>query len=665
MKQNSLDLTTFAWTLYGTMPYAWRNEVSIELGLRFEPEIGPVPATVPGSVQKALIDADVISDWRYDLNTRSMEWIENRHWVFSCNIPKDKIGSNSMVLDCAGLDYSGWIYFNASHIGSFSNSFIEHSFPIDGDLVEENNLLRIIFREPPRWLGQLGFTSKIREWKPRFNYTWDWIPRTVQTGITGTVSLRNCDVPSFEVSRVVTNYDRNTSKGNISLCATVSSQSSTEPEDLDLHVTLLDGTGSVVARGCAEQQRGECRELKMDQLEVKPWYPNGIGDQSVYTLLLELGTSRKKVVVSESLQVGFKEVVWESCEGAPEGATPWICMINGTAVFLQGVNWTPISPTFADVTDAEIEKRLQLYKEMGCNLLRVWGGAVLESRYFYAACDRLGLMVWQELPLSSSGIDNWPPEDQTVIDEIAVIAESYIKRRMHHVSLLMYSGGNELQGDLEGAKTGTGKPIDFSHPMMARLKDVFKEFDGTRRFIPTSPFGPRFKADMEDFGKGLHWSIHGPWNIDTVLDDRWNQYWSQDDSLFRAETGCPGTMDLDRLKHYVPSLDIFPIEHDNPVWGRTSWWIESDIFEEEFKRPPADASEYFDWSQDRQFQALRIAAGNTKKRFPSCGGIIIWMGHDCFPCAANTSVIDVDAVPKPAYYALKEIFTSRGEDIDV
>jgi len=41
------------------------------------------------------------------------------------------------------------------------------------------------------------------------------------------------------------------------------------------------------------------------------------------------------------------------------------------------------------------------------------------------------------------------------------------------------------------------------------------------------------------------------------------------------------------------------------------------------------------------------------------------MGHDCFPCAANTSVIDVDAVPKPAYYALKEIFTSRGEDIDV
>ena len=665
MKQNSLDLTTFTWTLYGTMPYAWRNAVSIELGLRFEPEIGPIPATVPGSVQKALIDAEVISDWRYDLHARSMEWVENRHWVFSCNIPKDKIGSDSVVLDCEGLDYSGWIYFNSSHIGSFSNSFIEHSFPIDSELVEEENLLRIIFREPPRWLGQLGFTSKIRDWKPRFNYTWDWIPRAVQTGITGSVSLRKCDLPSFEVSRLVSSYDTKTATGSMSISATVSSQTSVTPADLTLQATLLDRTNSVVAQSRADQHHGECRELNMEQLEVKPWYPNGLGEQPLYTLLLELVTESGTVILSERSQVGFKEIAWESCEGAPKEATPWICVVNGDPVFLQGVNWTPISPTYADVTDAEIEKRLHLYKEMGCNLLRVWGGAVLESRFFYESCDRLGLMVWQELPLSSSGIDNWPPEDQKVIDEIAVIAESYIKRRMHHVSLLMYSGGNELQGDLEGAKTGTGKPVDFSHPMMAQLKGVFEKFDGTRRFISTSPFGPRFKADMEDFGKGLHWSIHGPWNIDTVLDDRWNQYWSNDDALFRAETGCPGTMDLDRLKHYVPSLHVFPITQSNPVWGRTSWWIESDIFEEEFNRLPMDAAEYFQWSQDRQSRALRIAAANTKKRFPSCGGIVIWMGHDCFPCAANTSIIDVDAVPKPAYYALKEIFTSEREVIDV
>jgi len=57
MNNTRIDLTNREWTLYGTMPYAWRNAVSMELGLEFEPEIGPVPVQVPGSVQQALIEA--------------------------------------------------------------------------------------------------------------------------------------------------------------------------------------------------------------------------------------------------------------------------------------------------------------------------------------------------------------------------------------------------------------------------------------------------------------------------------------------------------------------------------------------------------------------------------------------------------------------------------
>ena len=38
------------------------------------------------------------------------------------------------------------------------------------------------------------------------------------------------------------------------------------------------------------------------------------------------------------------------------------------------------------------------------------------------------------------------------------------------------------------------------------------------------------------------------------------------------------------------------------------------------------------------------------------GGFLIWMGHDAFPTVANTSIIDFDGNPKPAYEALKKIF---------
>ena len=58
-------------------------------------------------------------------------------------------------------------------------------------------------------------------------------------------------------------------------------------------------------------------------------------------------------------------------------------------------------------------------------------------------------------------------------------------------------------------------------------------------------------------------------------------------------------------------------------------------------------------------EAYRIAAQACRSRFPRCGGFIIWMGHDCFPCAANTSIIDFEGNPKPAALALRKIW--RGE----
>ncbi|MGB9588675.1 MAG: hypothetical protein ACPL7O_10905, partial [Armatimonadota bacterium] len=72
-----------------------------------------------------------------------------------------------------------------------------------------------------------------------------------------------------------------------------------------------------------------------------------------------------------------------------------------------------------------------------------------------------------------------------------------------------------------------------------------------------------------------------------------------------------------------------------------------------------DLEEYVEWSQERQKNALYIAVKSCKERFPKCGGLLIWMGHDCFPCTANTAIIDFEGNPKPAALALKKIW--RGE----
>jgi beta-mannosidase len=100
---------------------------------------------------------------------------------------------------------------------------------------------------------------------------------------------------------------------------------------------------------------------------------------------------------------------------------------------------------------------------------------------------------------------------------------------------------------------------------------------------------------------------------------------------------------------------------DNPLWNRhTSWWVEWPRFVEEHGREPRDLEEYVAWSQSRQSKALSIAVKACKDRFPRCGGVLLWTGHDCFPCAANTSIVDFDGNPKPAALALKKNRTVGG-----
>jgi beta-mannosidase len=271
-------------------------------------------------------------------------------------------------------------------------------------------------------------------------------------------------------------------------------------------------------------------------------------------------------------------------------------------------------------------------------------------------CDELGLLVWQEFPLSSSGTENWPPEEPRAMDELVEIARSYIARRQHHASLLLWCGGNELQGDLDGNQRGIGRPVTLDHPLMKRWQALVDEMDPGRRFLATSASGPRFCASEKDFGKELHWDVHGPWNCDGDPEKEWTEYWQNDDALFRSELGCPGTSPVDIIKEYSDGMSVLPGTMDNPLWRRTSWWIQWPQFLKDHQRKPRNIEEFVAWSQERQCHALDIAVRACKDRFPRIGGVILWMGRDAFPCTANTSIVDFHGRPKPAALAIGKIF---------
>jgi beta-mannosidase len=654
-----LSLASLSWTLHGYMPRAWKLSEAAEIGVSSNHEVGPLPITLPGSVQKCLRDHGVIPDWNVGLNARLVEWVENRDWVLSAKLPADCGTEGEPVwFVCEGLDSHGVILVNGRAAGEFRNAFVPHRFELTHLLKGGGDLLQIVFTEIPRALGQVAYTSQIREWKPRFNYGWDWTSRLVQIGVWDDFHLEIGE-PGLDFSsiKLLTSADAQQQLGKIM----VRGISPAAAKKIRLHLRQdeeravnVEITPDILLRGFDWNIPG-----------VRLWWPNLHGSQPLYDFVMEALDGEGRVLARDEERVGFKQIEWLPCAGAPPETDPWICRVNGKAIFLQGVNWTPIRPNFADVTSADVRARLQTYAGLGCNLLRVWGGAVLERENFYRYCDELGLLVWQEFPLSSSALDNWPPEDEVVMLDLEHIATSYVRRRRHHASLLMWCGGNELQGALDGNPVGIGKPVTEAHPLIRRFRDLVAREDEGHRFLPTSACGPRFTARPEDFGKNLHWDVHGPWRHWDVygpsgtrgpFEKQWSAYWDKDDALFRSETGFPGASPAALIHAFSGKCGVLPASAENPLWQRTSWWLQGDDFRAEHAREPHDLEEFVEWSQQLQARALEIAARACRDRFPRMGGILIWMGHDSFPCTANTAILDFEGKPKPAALALAQIF---------
>ena len=661
------DLSSLDWKLWGYRPEHWKTNFNFADFTGTWAEYIDIPVDVPGSVRNALLKADIIPNWNYGTNSVLSEWVENRDWLFVTRIPDNWIQdkNSKIVLHCDGLDYTGVIRINGKDAGTFKNTFIPYEFDITPYLKEKDNTLAIIFQSNPEYLGQVTYTSKIKDWKPRFYYGWDWIPRIVQTGIWDNLwlSIEKSEIPQLSNILISTDAEKSKDIGSLSIKAVLNERYLNNR----VEISLSNSNGKKVFE---EDITGDdlVKQKSWNKLKIKRWWPNGWGEQPLYDLSITLYDNDNKVVQDITRKIGFKHVEWLQCEDAPEDAEPWLCCVNNTPIFLQGVNWTPILPDFADLKESDYIKLLQTYKELGVNTIRVWGGSFPEKEWLYNLCDEMGIMVWQDFPLSSSGIDNYPPEGIPEVYTMSEIARHYIYRLQYHAAMLLWCGGNELY-TLDNKTTVTDK-----HIMIKEMKDIVNMLDPNRRFIFGSPSGPNMSAIASNFGSGKNWQTHGPWLLPytspwndplkegTNKMDAVRSYWERNDALFISEAGVPGAMSAEMIKKYAGNYDPLPANISNPLWRNVNWWIDWDEFVAENNGKPAKTiEEYVKWSQDRQTKGLGIAVKTMKYKFPKCGGFLVWMGHDCFPCPVNTSIIDFEGNLKPAAIELEKIWNDNSK----
>lgn len=647
-----LNLGEFPWTLDGFMP----NEPLIPfsgIGPLPDAAVPALPARVPGSVHDDLRAAGMLPDWNVGLNSNQCEWVNNRHWRYRCTLHIPASWQDRSIVLCAdGLDHSGWICVDGRRAGQFDGALKRHEVDLSSHLRPGQTAeLAIVFDPSPRIPGNCGYTSKITQIKPRFGYGWDWCAPLVNIGIWDALTLRARASAHIKDLIVTSDLDESLRTGLLKIRGRLAGPA--RETRLRFQVIGDDGNGKVIL----DEVRGGQANLAADisLADVRPWWPAHLGDQPLYRLRIELLASNGQVLQCEQRTVGFRRIRWSANAGAPPGAAKYVCRANDRPVFLKGINWVPLSPFYGSVSRDQYEARLRQYVAMNVNVLRVWGGGPLERFDLYDLCDRLGLLVWQEFPLSSSLLENWPPETPEVVDELARVALDYVQRRAHHASLTVWCGGNELQGSLDGSKSGQGKPVDLAHPCIARFAALLSEHDPARAFFPTSPSGPRFEFNNETRGKGLHHDVHGPWKILTRA--ALAAYWNDDDSLLRSEVGAPGMARSDAIVRHAGQLPCWPPDMRGLYWTHHArQWPPLPSTEADFgpwdSGDEAQLPQMVRCSQFAQAENYRYAIESCRRRTLACSGILLWMGHDLYQMASNNSVIEHDGVPKLACYAV-------------
>jgi beta-mannosidase len=362
------------------------------------------------------------------------------------------------------------------------------------------------------------------------------------------------------------------------------------PERLPI-VTLRDDIGTVEIEGEVV--------LRVDSPEL--WWPNGLGEQRLYD--------------AEGFQIGFREVSFDGYE----------LRVNGVAVPVKGWNWVPLDALHGVPRPQKLEHVLRLAQRANANLLRVWGGGLIETPEFYELCDRLGLLVWQEFIQSSSGIESVPSDDPAFVATMVADARQIVPRLRRHPSLAIWGGGNELDGD-------------ESTPVLAALKEVVQELDPGRPWLPTSPLG---EAD-----------VHGPWEHQGLA--KQTEHYDTRTSRLHSEFGVEGMTNRRTLARVVPEDERWPADRTNPVYEHLgAWWNNAPLVQELFGGRIDDVEAMRRCSQWLQYEGLRYAVEATLRRG---AGTIPWQFDEPYPNAWCTSALDYRGDPKPAYWGVARAY---------
>lgn len=254
-------------------------------------------------------------------------------------------------------------------------------------------------------------------------------------------------------------------------------------------------------------------EMKIMKSSVNRWWPNGYGTISLYDLQIRWEDSRVDTVNSQernffidsrTISVGFRTI--ELIQDEMEDGLSFYFKVNGVPIFMKGSNWIPshILPE-ESADESRVKYLLQSARDANMNMLRVWGGGVYESEYFYKLADEYGILIWQDMMFACAMY----PADEDFLSSVRQEVKHQVRRLQHHASIALFATNNENESALRDSWYGTASNYDvfaddYRKLYVDTVSNEIQRHDLSREVLVSSPSNGNYDGDRDIYGIGAN-----------------------------------------------------------------------------------------------------------------------------------------------------------------
>ena len=520
----------------------------------FHPE-GWLKAKVPGTVLTTLLENGIYPAPEVGLNNELIPDIYRvgrdfyTYWFVCPILPLQITPGQHIWLNFRGINYKAEIYLNGKRVNTSTHEgmFLRQSYDITSFLKADSTNVLAVLVFPPDHVGnpnggQGGDAQIARNCTMQYTPGWDWIQpvRDRNTGIWDEVSITTTGAVKVQHPYVVTTVPGTRDPKNKKQ-APAYLETSIELENITKQT--VQGIATVEYQGKKISQKVILApmEKKIVSFEKQTinnpqlWWPNGIGEHPVQKARFSFTMNNKESDV-ENVDFGIREIttVKNQINGGRE------FYVNGQRIYITGGNYID-SDWLLRLSPERYDHEVRFHAEMNLRMIRVWGGALLERPDFYKACDKYGILVFQDL--WGSGDCNGAWEDITKLDSrerrweypdnhalFLKSAEDQIKMIRNHPSLCFWCGANEWP---------LAKDIDE-----ALKNDILPRLDPNRLFASYSTdsvFTRNFLGDNGD----------GPYGIQ---EPEW--FFTFRSHPFNPESGSVGSPEVESFREFMSETDL-------------------------------------------------------------------------------------------------------------